>query len=587
MQMRRCCVIAWLLTAGALLLRVATPADAAPLKNVLVLAEGPTLPYGLLMRQRTVEAMRPDSAEPLNVYEELIDSVRFQSEDYDRQLVALYRAKYGTVNLSLVVTITEPALDFALRHRDELFPNVPIVFGAVDDRALRGRTLGPNITGLFSHRDAQETVRLALTLHPAVRHLVVIGGTSRFDRGLIDAIRPDLHAFESRVSVTYLVGKPLREVLRDVAALRDDALVFFVSMARDGDGTARTGPEVLEALRPATAVPIYGGSKNFLGHGIVGGFVHDYEQQGTELGRRAREILDGVPLADVPLTRAHNPLLFDWHELKRFGIDEAQLPAGATVLNRQPSLWDTHKRTVLMAGAALAGQFLLIGGLLVQHRRRRRAELALHNLSGRLLSAQEDERRRIARELHDNVSQQMALLANGIDEVAMNPGGPPAVVARSMHELRERTAEISSEIHNLSHRLHSSKLEMLGLVPAVRGHCQELLAQGVQAHFRHENVPPSLSHDVALCLFRIVQEGLNNVVKHSGVREAAVTLRGTRDGLLLVVADSGRGFDEKRVAEASLGLLSMRERLRLIGGEFTMSSQPGQGTTIVARVPLP
>jgi signal transduction histidine kinase len=248
---------------------------------------------------------------------------------------------------------------------------------------------------------------------------------------------------------------------------------------------------------------------------------------------------------------------------------------------------DQHKRTVLVAGAALVGQFFLIGGLVVQRRRRRRAEIALQDLSGRLLSAQEDERRRISRELHDNLSQQMALLANEIDAVALRPGLPPATVARSMQELRKRTAEIATEIHNLSHRLHSSKLEMLGLAAAIRGHCQELLAQGVHVHVHDENVPALLSHDVELCLFRIVQEGLNNVVKHSGVREAHVTLRASKDVLVLSVADMGRGFDETGAAiEKGLGLASMRERLRLIEGEFTIRSEPGQGTTIIARVPI-
>ena len=241
-----------------------------------------------------------------------------------------------------------------------------------------------------------------------------------------------------------------------------------------------------------------------------------------------------------------------------------------------------------MVTAVVFGQFLLISGLLVQGRRRRRAELAIRDLSGRLLSAQEDERRRIARELHDNLSQQMALLAIGIEEVAMRPGQSAAKVARSMRELHQRTAEISTEIHNLSHRLHSSKLEALGLVSALRGHCQELLAQGIHVNFHDENVPRSLPQEVKLCLFRIGQEGLSNVVKHSGARDAHVTLCTTGDALALTVADSGRGFDETTAAiQEGLGLASMRERVRLLSGEFIVRTQPGQGTTIIASVPIP
>ena len=177
---------------------------------------------------------------------------------------------------------------------------------------------------------------------------------------------------------------------------------------------------------------------------------------------------------------------------------------------------------------------------------RKHAELALQALSGRLLSAQEDERRRIARELHDNLSQQLALLSIEIEQAAGESGRSRAALARSLRSLGARTAEISSEIHHMSHRLHSAKLEALGLAAAVRGHCREVVAQGVQVQFSEVGVPASLSPDVQLCLFRIVQEGLNNVVKHSGAREAQVTLSGTRDTLLLRIADSGADSTKRR-----------------------------------------
>jgi PAS domain S-box-containing protein len=232
-------------------------------------------------------------------------------------------------------------------------------------------------------------------------------------------------------------------------------------------------------------------------------------------------------------------------------------------------------------------QPLLMRGASSDITARKRAELAVRNLSGRLLSAQEDERRRIARELHDNLSQQMAILGIGIGRLSKGLGEAPEPVARAMRELNQRVVEISTEIHDLSHRLHSSKLEMLGLVAALRGHCQELLARGVHVRFQDEDVPASLPPDVALCLFRVAQEALNNVVKHSGAREAEVSLRGMGEVLVLSVADSGRGFDPAVASvQGGLGLASMRERLRLIEGEFPIRSQPGQGTTIVARVPV-
>jgi signal transduction histidine kinase len=566
------------------------PAAAAAPKNVLILSEGPVLPYGIVLRETLVAALRHDGTEPVNVYEELIDRTRLDSDEYDRELVTFYKAKYRNATPVLIIAITEPALDFALRHRQELFPSAALLFGAVDERVLRARDLGSNVTGVFSPLDARKTLEAALTLHPGTRHILVVGGKSRLDRGYMEVVREDLRAVESRAAITYITDKPLHEVLDAVAALRDDGLVLFVSMQSDGDGVARTGAEVLAALRRAAKVPIYGTSKNFLGRGIVGGVLMDMERHGLDLGQRARQILAGAQAADLAPMRSLNLVGFDWHELKRFGIEAARLPTGATVVNREPGLWDTYKRTVIVVGAVLAGQFLLIGGLFVQGRRRRCAELALRSLSGRLLSAQEDERHRIARELHDNLGQQVALLSIEIEQVGLQMGlsvRSPATMARSIRRLSDRTAEISSEIHHISHRLHSAKLEALGLVAAVRGHCREVMAQGVQVHFSEVTVPGSVSPEVQLCLFRIVQEGLNNVVKHSGVPEAHVTLSGERDALLLSIADFGRGFNVGAMANGDgLGLESMRERLRLIGGELTIRSQAGQGTRIDARVPL-
>ena len=572
---------------AGLCLFLSVPSAAAAPKNVLILSEGPVLPYGAVLRATIIETLRRNDAPPLNVYEELIDRIRLDSAAYDRQLVTLYNAKYINEPPDLIIAITEPALDFALRHRQELFPKAALLFGAVDERAVSDRKLGADATGVFNPLDAGKTLEVALRFHPATRHILVIGGTSRLDRGYMNVVQEDLSALAFPAAITYITNKPLRDVIAAVTALGDDGLVLFVSMQSDGEGVVRSGAEVLEALRRTATAPIYGTSKNVLGHGIVGGVLMDMERHGLDLGQRAREILAGARAADLaPMTSA-NLVAFDWRELRRFGVTESRLPVGATIVNREPGLWQTYKWTLLAVGTLLVGQFVLIGGLWAQGRRRSHAELALRTLSGRLLSAQEEERRRIARELHDGLSQQLALLSIEIEQMAAQPVRSTTVLARSMRELGERAAEISTEIHNMSHRLHSSKLDALGLAAAVRGHCREVLAQGLQVDFSEAGVPTSISHDVQLCLFRIVQEGLNNVVKHSGAGQARVTLVGTGEALVLSVADFGRGFNEAdAAARDGLGLASMRERLRLVGGELTISSRSGQGTTLEARVPL-
>ena len=165
-----------LLAAGLCLFLSVPSATAAP-KNVLILSEGPVLPYGAVLRATIVGTLRQNDAPPLNVYEELIDRIRLDSAAYDRQLVTLYNAKYINEAPDLIITITEPALDFALRHRQELFPKAALLFGAVDERAVSDRNLGANATGVFSPLDARKTLEAALTLHPGTRHIVVVGGS--------------------------------------------------------------------------------------------------------------------------------------------------------------------------------------------------------------------------------------------------------------------------------------------------------------------------------------------------------------------------------------------------------------------------
>ena len=148
--------------------------------------------------------------------------------------------------------------------------------------------------------------------------------------------------------------------------------------------------------------------------------------------------------------------------------------------------------------------------------------------------------------------------------------------------------DLGKDIQALSHRLHSSKLEYLGLVTAAKSFCRELSEQrNVRIEFKHSDIPSAVPMEISLCLFRVLQEALQNAVRHSGGQDFAVEVRGTQDGIRLIVSDSGIGFDwQDAINRRGLGLISMRERLRLVNGELSIESQPGRGTTVLARVPL-
>jgi PAS domain S-box-containing protein len=220
-------------------------------------------------------------------------------------------------------------------------------------------------------------------------------------------------------------------------------------------------------------------------------------------------------------------------------------------------------------------------GVMVDITRRKQAERSLTEVNGRLIDAQEDERRRIARELHDDFNQRLALLAIGLERLSRTLG-PEASEAGQVSDLCRLTQEIASDIHRLSHRLHPSKLEHLGLVPAIKGLCREFSEQyGTHIDFVHRNVPSVISKESALCLFRVAQEALSNTVKHSGVKKGRLELFGHREALHLCISDSGAGFDPQSVtAKGRLGLISMQERVRAAGGTIAVESSPASGTRI-------
>jgi PAS domain S-box-containing protein len=405
--------------------------------------------------------------------------------------------------------------------------------------------------------------------------------------------------------------------------------------------------------------------------------------------------------------------MFDWRALERWGLDEANLPLGSVVINRQLGFWALYKQYVLVAIVALLAQTIAILGLLWQRAKRRKTEVelrrseerfsksfrhsplaislttanddryievnetfeqltgwaqgevagrspydidlwvdrnqriafvkqllekghvqnlevrlcrkdgqvrtmlgsselidvggepcalsvfaditerknaedALASVSRRLIDAQEQERTRIARELHDDINQRIAMLGIKLDVFQQSLPRQAAESQRRLNELRQLAAELGTEVQGISHRLHSSKLEYLGLVAACRSFCREVAdVHKIDVNFTAENIPSALSQDVSLCLFRVLQESLSNAIKHSAAQHFEVQLRGTSSEIQLTVRDHGIGFDaDEAIVSRGLGLISMRERVSVVNGMILIASKPMRGTEITVRVPV-
>jgi PAS domain S-box-containing protein len=233
------------------------------------------------------------------------------------------------------------------------------------------------------------------------------------------------------------------------------------------------------------------------------------------------------------------------------------------------------------------GSFAGFIGSCVDITDRKLAEDALATVGSRLIEAHEEERTRIARELHDDIVQRIALVANQLQR--RDPHAPdstnrvPDNIKQALHSLYD----LGKDVQALSHRLHSSKLEYLGFVSAATSFCREFSEQQkVQIEFKHSDVPPGIPKEISLCLFRVLQEALQNAVKHSARQDFTVEVHGTEEEIRLTVIDSGIGFDwQDAMNRRGIGLISMRERLRLVNGELSVQSEPGRGTTVLARVP--
>ena len=272
----------------------------------------------------------------------------------------------------------------------------------------------------------------------------------------------------------------------------------------------------------------------------------------------------------------------------RPGVEQALWQRAETAIEYRILRRDGQVRRLASRGRPIRdadGGLTRLTGSTVDVTERWRTEEELSDLSRRLISAHEDERSRLARELHDDVSQRLAVLA--IDAGRLEHAAGDAGLAAGLRQVGEGLARLSEDVHGLAYRLHPAVLEELGLSEALRASCERLGRRGEPTiRLDLDEVPADLSKDAALCLFRVAQEALGNVIRHAGARAASVSLQVRDDGLRLAIRDDGVGFDPSSPGpRKTLGLASMRERVRLLRGTLDVDAAPGRGTSITVWLP--
>lgn len=372
---RSALVLIYLVALPALLTIPASAAE-TPKKVLIVSSEDHYGPGIILINQSIRGTMKSQSPSPIQFFYEAQDSFRISLGKYEKEMVELMRRKYDGEQLDLIYALGPPALNFLLKYQNELFPKTPIVFVVTDLRRVQDLNLGTNVTGVGGKVELRPTLDIALALQPLTKQVVVVAGNASIDRALAEQAQREFDSYEDRVEFIYLTGLPFDELKDRLARLPERSVVLYLAVNSDTPAKIYTSPEVLARLVPASNAPIYGASQIYLGTGIVGGRLMDYEGLGTHASEMGLRILAGESPQNIPSQAMPSTTMFDWRALQRWGIDEHKLPAGSVVRFRQPTFWEQYKWRVVGTISLILLQAILIVGLLISRARRRRAEEA-------------------------------------------------------------------------------------------------------------------------------------------------------------------------------------------------------------------
>ena len=567
----------------------------AELKRVLLLDSfGPRFsPYSAFIGNFRTD-LAQQSSEPIDFYEVSLSAARFVEGEREGSFVEYLDSLFAGHRLDLMVTVGAPAAGFLQRNRQRVFPSSPALFTSVDQRRLHDAALTANDAVVAVNIDLPPLIENILDVLPQTTQIAVVVGDSPLEKFWLKAMRQEFQKFSSRVEFAWLNEMSFDDMLKRVATLPSRSAIFFADLTMDATGVPHEEEKALTDIHAVANAPIFSYADDRFGRGIVGGRLISM----GELSRQATAVAVRILRGETPANIKSPPIglaapVFDWRELRRWNIEESSLPAGSSVQFRESTVWDQYRLYILLMVAFCALQAGLIVVLLANGRRLRRAhaqlsltEQSARKLSGQLINAQEEERSRLARELHDDVTQRLASLA--IDAGREEQGELGIGGKTAMRAMREGLVRLSNDVHALSYRLHPSVLEDLGLIEALRSECERFSqTHSIQLNVSAKDIPNTLPREAALCLFRIAQEGLRNIARHSKAKQVEVRMRSLDNGLKLSINDDGIGFDPARDRNGkSLGHASMRERVLLLGGKIEIVSEPGHGTTIEAWIPL-
>jgi len=609
------------LAIAALCATSAAAQSAQESKKVLILfTHQSDQPGQAILEQAMRSNLQASSSVQIEIYSEYLDAVRTPLDVYGKGLVEQLRLKYGGKDFDLVFAVNPPALKFLLQNRAALSPGTPIVFIVLDQQNLNGLDVGPNMTGVWGEANYKSNLELALALHPETKQVVVICGAGEWDNYWRSLVQEQLRAFEGRVEFSYLSGLTISELKNALAALTSRTIVLFVSSTQDNAGNNPGNLVVVRQICPASSAPVYGSSDAQLGLGIVGGRLVSFEALGVEGAQVGLRVMAGEKPEAIAPHGIPSAAMFDWRELKRWGVGEERLPAGSVVRFKELTFWERYMWRIITAFTLIVLQTLFIAVLLIERRRRQRARLALDQLNEEL-----EERIAARTAALDNKTRELETFAYSVAHDLKAPlrginGYSRLLVEDYSRDLGDEARSFITSIQRSSEEMNQliddllaySRMERrefkpdrLELRPLIMGLVEEKRREAAERHIDFVvNVDGGTVVADANSLIQSLKNYLDNAVKFTDQTpqpRIEIGSKETATSCYLWVRDNGIGFDNKyrdqifgifqRLNPAEeypgmgIGLAIVGKAMERMGGRAWAESEPGGGAIFYLEIP--
>ena len=586
-----------------------------PTRSILVLNESAMIgPFYSDAYAALRSSVAKKSVKPVSLFLEQLELERFNSASYEQSLKTYLQAKYSREPIGVIVAFGFGALDLILRLQKDLWPRVPVVFVMVDEAGLRQLNIPSNVTGYTTRVSFEDMLKAARAVVPKLRHVAILGDNWNVQTAFRH-LGEQIPKSSPELDIIDLVGRPMRELKTRSATLPDHAAIIYTSIFSDGEGTSFPPIDGLKYIAEVANRPIVVGAETFVGQGAVGGYVLTPDALGREGANLALRILDGESVSDNPIALSNSVKpIFDWRELQRWDVKETNLPPGSEIRFRDPTIWEQFRTAILVGGAIVLLQSILLTILVIERHRRRVAE--------------EESRQRVRQVIHLNRTATAGALSAAVAHELNQPLGAILNYAETAEILLseksanltllkeiiadirrddQRASEIIKHLRELLKQKSEADLQTFDLNDALNVAIKILEPEASKRNIALDSVKVSTSFPVRADPVQLQQVVLNLVANGmDAVSECPPSRRrlmiqaipGGHSDVEVMVSDWGPGIPKealKRIFEnfyttkstgTGLGLSIARTIIETHGGRIWAQNREGGGAVFRFTMPL-